>query len=148
MEVMDTALDDVLRKTDATAALIIDRGGPLVTERGDTKQFDTTTMAALAAGSFSATQAIAERIGETDFTHVYQQGMQHSILVSIIDEALLLILVFRAELGVGVMKYHAKATTDRVAIQLARARDRGTETIDLVAMNSIDAAEIFRKVGV
>lgn len=145
---MDAALEDVLRKTDATAALIIDRGGPLVTERGDTKAFDTTTMAALAAGSFSATQAIAERVGETDFTHVYQQGQQHSILVSIIDECLLLILVFRAELGVGVMKYHAKTTTERVAIQLARARDRGTETIDLVSMNSIDAAEIFRKVGV
>jgi predicted regulator of Ras-like GTPase activity (Roadblock/LC7/MglB family) len=148
MQVMDGSLDELLRKTEATAALIIDRGGPLVTERGQTKEFDTTTMAALAAGSFSATQAIAERVGESDFSSVYQQGARHSILVSMIDDALLLILVFRAELGVGIMKYHSKAAIDRIATQLIRARERAPETVDLVSMNSLDAAEIFRKLGV
>jgi predicted regulator of Ras-like GTPase activity (Roadblock/LC7/MglB family) len=149
MTVMDGALDELLRKTDATAALIIDRGGPLVTERGQTKEFDTTTMAALAAGSFSATQAIAERVGESDFTNVYQQGTHHSILVSMIDEALLMILVFRADLGVGIMKYHAKAATEKIAIQLTVARLREPDTtVDLVSMNALDAADIFRKIGV
>jgi len=146
---MDGGLDELLRKTDATAALIIDRGGPLVTERGQTKEFDTTTMAALAAGSFSATQAIAERVGESDFTSVYQQGTHFSILVSMIDDALLLILVFRAELGVGIMKYHSKAVIERIAQQLEKARERApSETVDLVSMNALDAAEIFRKLGV
>ncbi|MGZ4962609.1 MAG: roadblock/LC7 domain-containing protein [Limisphaerales bacterium] len=149
MQVMDGALDELLRKTDATAALVIDRGGPLLTERGQTKEFDTTTMAALAAGSFSATQAIAERVGESDFTSVYQQGSRYSILVSMIDEALLLILVFRAELGVGIMKYHSKPVIDRIAIQLQLARERApSETVDLVSMNALDAADIFRKLGV
>lgn len=146
---MDGSLDELLRKTDATAALIIDRGGPLVTERGQTKDLDTTTMAALAAGSFSATQAFAERVGETDFTNVYQQGAKNSILVSMIDESLLMILVFRAELGVGIMKHYAKVAVEKVAVQLAKARERApTETVDLVSMNSFDAAEIFRKLGV
>jgi predicted regulator of Ras-like GTPase activity (Roadblock/LC7/MglB family) len=149
MQVMDGSLDELLRKTDATAALIIDRGGPLVTERGQTKEFDTTTMAALAAGSFSATQAIAERVGETDFTSVYQQGSRHSILVSMIDDALLMVLVFRAELGVGIMKHYAKTAVEKIAVQLAKARERApSETVDLVSMNSLDAAEIFRKLGV
>jgi len=147
MQCMDGALDELLRKTDATAALIIDRGGPLLTERGQTKEFDTTTMAALAAGSFCATQAIAERVGESDFSSVYQQGNRHSILVIMIDESLLLILVFRADLGVGIMKYHAKAAIERIATQLAIARLRTPDTVDLVSMNSFDAAEIFRKVG-
>lgn len=144
---MDGSLDELLRKTDATAALIIDRGGPLVTERGQTKEFDTTTMAALAAGSFSATQAIAERVGETDFSSVYQQGSHNSILVSMVDEALLMILVFRADLGVGIMKYHCKTAVEKIAAQLAKARERTAETVDLVSMNSFDAAEIFRKAG-
>jgi predicted regulator of Ras-like GTPase activity (Roadblock/LC7/MglB family) len=149
MQVMDGSLDELLRKTDATAALIIDRGGPLVTERGQTKEFDTTTMAALAAGSFSATQAIAERVGESDFSSVYQQGTRHSILVSMIDESLLMILIFRADLGVGIMKYHAKAAIENIAIQLAAARLRSPDnTVDLVSMNSFDAADIFRKIGV
>lgn len=144
---MDGSLDELIRKTDATAALIIDRGGPLVTERGQTKDFDTTTMAALAAGSFSATQAIAERVGESDFSSVYQQGTRQSILVSMIDDALLMILVFRADLGVGIMKYHAKGAIERIAKQLEKARERAPETVDLVSMNSFDAAEIFRKIA-
>lgn len=144
---MDGSLDELIRKTDATAALIIDRGGPLVTERGQTKDFDTTTMAALAAGSFSATQAIAERVGESDFSSVYQQGTRQSILVSMIDDALLMILVFRADLGVGIMKYHAKGAIERIAKQLEKARERAPETVDLVSMNSFDAADIFRKIA-
>jgi predicted regulator of Ras-like GTPase activity (Roadblock/LC7/MglB family) len=149
MEVMDGSLDELLRKTEATAALVIDRGGPLVTERGQTKEFDTTTMAALAAGSFCATQAIAERVGETDFSSVYQQGQRHSLLVCMIDENLLLILLFHADLGVGIMKYHAKSAIDRIAAQLVKARERApSQTVDLVAMNTLDSAQIFRKVGV
>jgi hypothetical protein len=60
---------------------------------------------------------------------------------------LLMILVFRADLGVGIMKYHAKAATEKIAVQLAVARLRAPDTVDLVSMNSFDAAEIFRKVG-
>lgn len=143
---IDGALDLLLCRSEATAALIIDKGGPLISERGDVDLFDTTTMAALAAGSFCATQAIAERVGETGFNSIYQQGDQCSLLVSNIDENLLLIVIFKAEISVGVVKYYSAMTIKQVAAQLQTAQMRAPEkTIDLVSLNTLDTLSVFRK---
>jgi len=146
MNVIDGSLDELLRKTDTDVALVIDKGGPLLCQRGKYEQYDTMTMAALAAGSFCATEAIAERVGETNFTSIYQQGDQCSMLVSSIDEAVLLIVIFRSNLSAGAIKFYAKIACTKMASQLQRARARapGT-TIDLVSMNIGNAADIFGK---
>ena len=51
IERLDDALRELLEKSDATTALIIDKGGFLITSQGDSRQFDTTTIAALASGA-------------------------------------------------------------------------------------------------
>ncbi len=146
VQLLDGALDDLLRSTEAATALIIDKGGPLISQRGTLDNFDATTVAALAAGSFSATQAIAERIGETNFSNIYQQGDNHSLLLSNIDDNLLLIVIFKAAISAGAVKYYAAAAIERVGLQLKRARQRAPEALtDLVSMNVVDAANIFRK---
>src|ERR1700744_3602563 len=121
IQCMDDSLGQLLESSEATAALIIDKGGPLISQRGDVARFDTTTIAALAAGSFSATQAIAERCGEINFSAIYQQGDHTSMLFRNIDDNLLLIVVFRAALSVGAVKYYGDVTVDRVATQLLKA---------------------------
>jgi predicted regulator of Ras-like GTPase activity (Roadblock/LC7/MglB family) len=142
----DAALDDLLRRSEAAAALIIDKGGPLISQRGAAGDFDTTTIAALAAGSFCATQAIAERIGETNFSNIYQQGDRHSLLFCNIDDNVLLIVIFKAEISVGAIKYYASATVEQISLQLQKAGRRAPrESMDLVSMNVVDASSIFRK---
>lgn len=146
VQTLEGALDDLLRKSEATAGLIIDKGGPIISERGALRPFDTTTIAALAAGSFAATQAMAERLGETNFTCIYQQGETHSALFCNIDEDVLLIIIFKAGVSVGVVKHYAAAAIERVRGQLQRARLRSPgEGIDLVSLNTPDAADIFQK---
>jgi len=140
----DGALDELLRRSEAAAALIIDKGGPVISQRGALGNFDTTTIAALAAGSFCATQAIAERLGETTFSSIYQQGDHHSLLFCNIDDNVLLIVIFKAEISVGVIKYYAAATVGQVSVQLQKARQRAPrESIDLVSMNVLDVSNIF-----
>jgi predicted regulator of Ras-like GTPase activity (Roadblock/LC7/MglB family) len=148
MQVIDTALDELLRKTDTDVALVIDKGGPLLCQRGKYEQFDTMTMAALAAGSFCATEAIAERVGETNFSSIYQQGDQCSMLVCSIDECVLLIVIFKAHLSAGAIKYYAKIACSRMSAQLQRARNRTPgSTLDLVSMNVTNAGDVFKKSG-
>jgi predicted regulator of Ras-like GTPase activity (Roadblock/LC7/MglB family) len=143
---LDGALDDLLRRSEAATALIIDKGGPLISQRGAVENFDTTTIAALAAGSFCATQAIAERIGETSFSNIYQQGEHHSLLCCNIDDNVLLIVIFKADISAGVIKYYAAATIEHVRFQLQKAGQRSPEeNTDLVSMNTVDASSIFRK---
>jgi predicted regulator of Ras-like GTPase activity (Roadblock/LC7/MglB family) len=143
---LDGALDDLLRRSEATTALIIDKGGPLVCQRGAVDDFDTTTISALAAGSFAATQAIAERIGETNFSSIYQQGENHSVLFCDIDENLLLIVIFKASISAGAVKYCVGATLEQVGSQVKKAERRAPgNTTDLVSMNVLDASSVFRK---
>jgi predicted regulator of Ras-like GTPase activity (Roadblock/LC7/MglB family) len=143
---MENALDELLQKSDSLGALLIDQGGPLIAQRGKLDGFDTTTMSALAAGSFAATEAIAGLVGESNFSSIYQQGEHHSVLVGNVGENLLLIIIFKAAISVGVVKYYAANTVKCVAEQLGRARARTPDSsLDLVSMNLTDTSELFKK---
>ena len=146
VQVLNGALDDLLRKSEATVALILDKGGPVICERGNDKDLDTTTVAALAAGSFCATQAIAQRLGEETFDNIYQQGKLSSLLMTDVDENLLLIVVFKAAQGVGVVKFYAAKTATLVAAHLQHAYQRAPDAkMDLVALNLMDVSSVFKK---
>jgi predicted regulator of Ras-like GTPase activity (Roadblock/LC7/MglB family) len=146
VQLLDGALDELLRKSEATATLIIDKGGPLISQRGAVDQFDTTTIAALAAGSFCATQAIAGLLGGPDFASIYQQGEPYSLLFCNIDENVLLIVIFKAEVSVGAVKYYTAATCRDVGAQLQAAQRRSPQaSVDLVSMNVLDVSTLFRK---
>jgi predicted regulator of Ras-like GTPase activity (Roadblock/LC7/MglB family) len=140
----NSALDELLQKSQAASAMVIDKGGPVIGQRGAIEKFDTTTIAALAAGSFCATQAIAERLGETNFANIYQQGERFSLLFTNIDENALLVVIFRSEVGAGAVKYFAAATVKQIARQMVRAQARAPgESLDLVSENSLDVSTVF-----
>ncbi len=140
------ALHELLVKSDASVALIIDKGGFLITQCGEHHAFDTTTLAALSAGSFAATQSMAGLVSETNFTSVYQQGETYSLLVLNVDEYCLLAVVFKAHLSVGAVKYFGHTTVKDIAAQMERAhkRDPGTG-LDLSMLNMADTAPVFKK---
>ena len=145
VRMLDAVLDDFLARSEAALALIIDKGGPLISRRGAADGFDTTTIAALAAGSFCATQAIAGLIGETAFSNIYQQGEHHSLLLRNIDDDVLLIVIFNAEIGAGAVKYYAEAAAVQIGDHLQKARRRAPdESMDLVSMNVSDVSNIFK----
>src|SRR6266566_7704918 len=96
---LETILQDLLDKSEATTALIIDKGGFLIAHLGDDRRFDLTTIAALASGAYMANQTIANLVHETNFNSVYQQGEKYSMFVMSIDENCLLIVIFEAHLS-------------------------------------------------
>ena len=143
---LDEALRKLLEKSEAATALIIDKGGFLITHQGDSEQFDVTTIAALSSGSYLANQTLANLVHETSFNSVYQQGENFSMFVINVDEKCLLVVIFRAQVGVGVVKYFAAGAIERIALQLkvAYERDPGAG-VDLSALNLADASAVFKK---
>ena len=139
-------LRDLLEKTDATTALIIDKRGFLITSQGDTRQFDLTTIAALASGAYMANQTIANLVHETNFNSVYQQGENFSMFVMCVDENCLLVVIFKAQVSVGAVKYFAAPSVERIGMQfqIAQERDPGAG-IDLSEMNLADPSGLFKK---
>lgn len=145
---LEVSLREILRKTEAESAVIIDRGGFLITQEGNTDELDSTTLAALCSASFAATQSIAGLIGEQDFTSVYQQGEKSSILIINVDEYSLLVVVFPAAISVGAVKYHAPATIRKIAMQMKLAHERDPESgLDLSVLNIADTSVLFQKKG-
>jgi predicted regulator of Ras-like GTPase activity (Roadblock/LC7/MglB family) len=146
IQVFESALQDLLVKTEARSVLIIDKGGFLITKYGRDDQVDTTTLGALAAASYAATQGMASLVSETNFRSVYQQGETYSLLVQNVDEFCLLAVIFNATTSVGAVKYYATSTGQRIADQLKIAHKRDPKHgLDLAAMDVVDTAPLFRK---
>jgi predicted regulator of Ras-like GTPase activity (Roadblock/LC7/MglB family) len=146
---LDDELRGLLEKSDATTALVIDKGGFLITSAGDTRQFDLTTLAALASGAYLANQTIANLVHETNFNSVYQQGEKFSMFVLSIDDQCMLVVIFKASVSVGVVKYFAQPAAEQIAQQLLTAQQREPGSgIDLSVLNLMDPSEVFkRKLG-
>jgi len=143
---LDEALRDFITAADATAALVIDKGGFLVTHQGDSRDFDLTTIAALSSGAFMANQTIAGLVNETNFNSIYQQGEKFSLFVINIDANCMLVVIFKSQTGVGVVKYFAAAAVKRIAGQLALAQERAPGVgFDLSALNVADSESVFHK---
>ena len=143
---MDATLAELLTRSEASAAMIIDKGGFLITQAGDAALFDATTLSALAAGSFAATQSMAQLVSEPNFNSVYQQGEKFSLLVLNVDSDCLLVAVFKAQVSVGVVRYYAESSLARVVLLFQKARQRNPESsVDLSVMNLADSAEFFQR---
>ena len=140
------ALRELLKKSDASMALLIDQGGFLITSEGDPGDFDLTSIGALSSGAFMATQTIAGLVAESSFSSVYQQGEQNSVFITAVNEQCQVVVVFGGEVGVGVVKYFCRAATAAVAAQLQVAAERNPEEgVDLSVLNVADPAEVFRR---
>ena len=143
---IDDVLREYLERSDATTALVIDKGGFLIANHGDARRFDLTTIAALASGAYMANQTIANLVHEESFDSVYQQGENFSMFVANIDESCLLMAIFPSKVGVGVVKYHATEARTEIAIQLQAAQDRDPGAgLDLSVMNMADPSELFKR---
>ena len=143
---LDKTLKEFLGQTDATVALIIDKGGFLITHQGNAGDLDLTTIGALASGAFLASQTIAGLVTEKDFNHTSLQGETSSIFTVGVDEHCLLVVVFPSKTGIGVVKYYSGGAVGRVARQLTIAQQRDPEGgLDLSVMNVADPQDFFRK---
>ena len=142
---LNNALQELLIKSDASSAQVIDKGGFVITQCGPTQQLDLTTLAALCAASYAATETIASLVGESNFSSVYQQGDKASLLVMNVDQYCLLSAIFKATLSVGAIKYYAVDTTKKIAAQLKRAEQRTPGGgLDLSMLNLADPSAVFK----
>jgi predicted regulator of Ras-like GTPase activity (Roadblock/LC7/MglB family) len=146
---LDEALAEFIRQAGAIGALVIDKGGFLITHQGDTGEVDLTTLGALASGAFLASQTIAGLVNEKNFNSTYQQGEKFSLYILEIDENCLLAIIFASQSGLGVVKYYSVGVAKRLAQQLTIAQERNPDGgFDLSVLNMADPQELFRKKSV
>ncbi len=93
-EKINQVLTTFLGESGASEALLIDRSGQLLSMTGANRALDTVSISALAAGAFSSTGALAQLLGETEFTVLFHQGAKESMHVSTVDDQAILLAIF------------------------------------------------------
>lgn len=146
IDLMDATLRELLKKSEANVALLVEKAGYLIHQCGNPEDLDTTTFATLGSNAYNAVQFMASLVNENNFTSMYQQGENFSTLMVNVDENSLLVVVFQTHLTVGSMKFYATPAAKRIAeqIQLATGRSDGIG-IDLSDLNVADSQGLFLK---
>ena len=141
----DSVLQDLVKKSEAMLAMIVEKAGYLIHQYGSSESVDTVTFATLGSNAFNATQFMAQLVNENNFSSMYQQGETYSTLILNIDEHCLLVLVFGTQQTVGSMKYYATPAVKQIAAQIKTASARGDMGLDLCDMNPEDVNSLFRR---
>ncbi len=101
-------LDELVEETGARGVLVIDRVGQLLGQTGRMAEFDTTSLASLAAGCVAATGGLARLLGEEDFPTHFHQGEHGSLHISRVDERGILIVFFDRASSLGLVRLRAR----------------------------------------
>src|SRR5215467_895813 len=129
-EKITAVLTTFLGESGASEALLIDRSGQLLSMTGANRALDTVSISALAAAAFSSTSAMAQLLGETEFTVLFHEGIKQSIHVSTVDEEAILLAIFDERTTGGMVRLFAKEAGKAVAGVLAETRSRPKRTGD------------------
>lgn len=91
---INTCLSALQDKARSSTVLLIDTSGQLIATAGGTDGLDTTPLASLAAGSIAAAGALAQLLGEQEFSFVFYDGERKRLHLSLVGgKAILLVLL-------------------------------------------------------
>ena len=120
---IESQLADFLKKAEAQWSALVDKGGNLFAQSGNTGGLDLSILSALAAGSFAATHELARRLGESEFTALYHEGHGQHILMSALKFECLLVTVFGDKTNIGLVRFYAQQASGSLNYLLAQARE-------------------------
>ena len=124
---IDDVLDELLQRTNALSAHLIDRSGQVITSAGRVDDFDVTSFASLAAADFTANAELAQLLGESAVDAVVNEGRGRSVYSRLLADRVILSVVFDRRSTLGLVRVRSK---------------RGAETLDGVFRG------LFEKVGI
>ena len=146
-------LGDLIDASGAMTVLVVTKEGAALAAAGNTSYMNTTAMAALVAGMFSATREVARMVGEHQFSILLQQGESRHIHISLVTDATMMVIVFEDYQRIGRVRLEARKAGEQLAAFLAADRSRDRARDDLAApqfkeyaLNLIDS--IFVSKGV
>ena len=131
IEHLNVILDQLAKKANLLLAVLINKDGRLLTYQGSIDKIDTVSLAALVAGNSASTLAIANLMGETEFSAMYHQGKDRHIYIAVVDENTFLCLVFDERTNIDRVKVFARQFDRQIKKALFQVYDKTEEQVDL-----------------
>ena len=129
---IESRLADFLSKSEAQWSALVDKGGNLFAQSGNTGSLDLSILSALAAGSFAATHELAKRLGESEFSALYHEGHGQHILMSALAHECLLVTIFGERTNIGLVRFYAQQATGALNDLLKQAQAKEASVGPLV----------------
>lgn len=101
-------LEELVKGSQALTALLITRQGTVFASAGETGYLNTTAVAALVAGMFTATREVARLVGENQFSILLQQGEMRHIHISLVSGDSMMVVIFEDHNRIGAIRHYAK----------------------------------------
>lgn len=107
-------LERLVKESNARIVFLVDKNGQLIASAGDTENLDTTSLASLTAGNIAATGGIAKLIGEKEFSIVFHEGERDNIHMSIINNRIILVVIFDNTSSLGLVRLRVKKASSQL----------------------------------
>lgn len=118
------ALLQMLKQSEAKCAMLVDADGKCLAKKGFTANIDTDALAALIAGSFASTRAMATLVGEQDFSVLFHQGQRDHIHNILVDDNTILTVIFDDRTTIGMVRLYSKESAKILRDTLSQAKKK------------------------
>jgi predicted regulator of Ras-like GTPase activity (Roadblock/LC7/MglB family) len=131
IERLNAVLSQLVTKSNLLFAVLINKDGRLLSSQGSLENIDTVSMAALVAGNSASTLAIANLMGEREFSTMYHQGKEKHIYIAAVDDNTFLALVFDDRTNIDRVKVFARQFDRQLKHCLFQVYDKTEDMVDL-----------------
>lgn len=115
LDKIDYILTHLAEKAHTDSIVLADISGQVVSIQGIMDEGTPAVVAALAAGDVAAMSELSKRIGESDPTgSFFHEGETKSIYLHNIAGSFILIVIFRAETPIGLVRLFAKRAVEQL----------------------------------
>lgn len=139
---LNAVLSQLVTKANLLLAVLINKDGRLLTNQGSLELVDTVSLAALVAGNSASTLAIANLVGETEFSTMYHQGRDKHIYIAVVDDNTFLALIFDDRTNIDRVKVFARQFDRQLKTALAQVYNKTEDQVDLdLGMSQFDGVD-------
>jgi predicted regulator of Ras-like GTPase activity (Roadblock/LC7/MglB family) len=146
-EIIRQCLERLVAGTEASYGMVLDRAGQIIAAEGETYREAGIPLGALLAGTFASSREVARLLKEPDFRVLFQEGRRENLFTELVDEQWMLVVVFKQQAHLGLVKILSKKATKELesVLKLVRARNAqrrlemdstlrtvGRDTVDLL----------------
>jgi len=111
---VDIILEDLLERSQALAAHLVDRSGRLIATSGRSSDYDLESFASLAAADLTANDELARLIGEPHVDGVACIGSLRSMASTQVGENLVLCVVFDRRSTLGIVRHRMRRSSEKL----------------------------------
>lgn len=143
---IQTVLKKLLANSYSKVVFLVDKNGSLLACAGETEDFDTTSLASLAAGNIAATGGLASLIGEKEFSILFHEGERDNMHISVVANRLILVVIFGRRSSVGLVRLRVRRAAvdlERILREIDAAALRGEEG-DIEELTEDDIESLFK----